>query len=66
MSPKDRSLTTATGEVKGARIMVKFRRFGLLAVLLGRFPTGSSLCATRSHEINYLDHSVPLCTTSYP
>jgi len=57
---------TATREVKAAQSNVKLGWFGLFAVLLGRFPTGSSLSASRSHDLNYVDHSVPLCTTSYP
>jgi len=55
---------TATGEVKAAQSMVNLGRFGLFVVLLGRLPTGSSLFDSRSHDLNCLDHSVPLCTTS--
>jgi hypothetical protein len=33
---------------------------------LGRLPTGSSLSALSSHQHKYLDHFVPLCTTSWP
>jgi hypothetical protein len=45
---------------------IKLWWFGLFVVLLGRFPTGSSLSVSRSHELNYADHFVPLCSTSYP
>jgi len=39
-------------------------RLELFFVLLGRFPTGSSLSAPDSHEPYLFYHSVPLCTTS--
>ncbi len=50
--------TTATREVKAAQSMVKLGWFGLFVVLLGRFPTGSSLSASRSHAL-------PVLTTLY-
>jgi len=57
---------TATREVKAAQSDVKLGWFGLFVVLLGRFPTGSSLSASRSHDLNRVRHSVPLSPTSYP
>jgi hypothetical protein len=57
---------TASGEVKATRSKVKLRWFGLFVVLLGRLTTGASFSASRYHNIEQLDHSVPLCTTSYP
>ncbi|MGB5153182.1 MAG: hypothetical protein WBN74_06030, partial [Candidatus Sulfotelmatobacter sp.] len=64
---KDLSTTAGgTGEEKAAQSSVKLGWFGLFVVLLGRFSTGSSLSASRSHDLNCVDHSVPLCTTSYP
>jgi hypothetical protein len=56
----------ATGEVKATQSMVKLGRFGLFIVLLGRFSTGSSFSASRSHDLDRVNHSVPLSPTSYP
>lgn len=53
---------TATGEVKAARNLVKLGWFGLFVVLLGRFPTGSSLSASASTALTCLTtpyHFVP-------
>src|SRR5260370_39908828 len=50
--------TTATREVKAAQSMVKLSWFGLFVKLLGRFSTGSSLSASRSHVL-------PVLTTLY-
>jgi hypothetical protein len=54
--------TTATREVKAAQSMVKLGWIGLFVVLLGRFPTGSSFSASRSHNLTLfttLYHFVP-------
>jgi len=56
---------TATREVKAAQSTVKLGWFGLLVVLLGRFPTGSSVLTPNSHEPYCIYHFALLCTTSY-
>jgi len=67
LSPKDLFTTAAaTKEEKTAQKLVKLDWFGRLVVLSGRFPTGSSFSAFRSHELDCAYHSLPLCTTSYP
>src|ERR1700688_1413939 len=49
---------TTTREVKAAQSSVNLCWFGLFFELLGRFPTGSSLSGTRSHDL-------PVLTTPY-
>jgi hypothetical protein len=70
LSPEDLFTTAAvaavTKEAKTTQDLVKLRWLGLFVELLGRFPTGSSLSASRSHDLNLAYHSLPLCTTSYP
>jgi len=49
-------------EEKAAKNSVKCGRFGLLIVLLGRIPTGSTFSAPRSHQATELTtfyHFVP-------
>jgi hypothetical protein len=56
---------TAKREVKAAQEMVKLGWFGLFVVLLGRFSTGSSISASRSHNLTLLTtlyHFVPHLT----
>jgi len=63
VSPKDLSTTTAAPkEVKITQTPLNLWWFGLFSVLLGRFPTGSSFLASRSHYptlLTTLYHFVP-------
>jgi hypothetical protein len=59
-------IATTREEGNTTQNRVNFGRFGLFLVLLGRFPTGSSLSAPNSHGPYCSHHFVPLLSTSYP